>query len=54
MKLLKSTKAIEVEKEKLMEDKKEYQRTLQHLQAQLEKAHEQFRSNWYQEKTRGL
>jgi len=28
MKLLKSTKAIEVEKEKLMEDKKEYQRTL--------------------------
>ncbi len=26
-------KTIEVEKEKLVEDKKEYQRTLQHLQA---------------------
>ncbi len=34
-------KTIEAEREQLMEDKKKYQRILQHLQAQLEKAHEQ-------------
>ncbi len=38
---IKTTKA---EREQLMEDEKEYQKTLQHLQAQLEKAHEQKKS----------
>jgi hypothetical protein len=33
-------KTSEAKREKLMEDKKEYQRTLQHFQAWLERAHE--------------
>ncbi len=37
-------KTKKVEKEKLMEDKKKYQRTLQHLQAQLEMAQERKKS----------
>ncbi len=37
-------KTKKVEKEKLMEDKKKYQRTLQHLQAQLEMVQEQKKS----------
>ncbi len=37
-------KIVEVEREQFMEDNKEYQKTLQHLQAQLERAQEQGKS----------
>ncbi len=40
----KEFKTIEVEIKKLMEDKKEYQINMQHIQAQLEMAHEQKKS----------
>ncbi len=48
-------KTTKVKKQQLMEDK-EYQRTLQHLQAQLEGTgtEEEFGSSQYQEKTKGL
>ncbi len=37
-------KTVEIKRKQLMEDKKEYQKTLQHLQAQLERAQEQKKS----------
>ncbi len=37
-------KTTQAKRKQFMEDKKEYQKTLQHMQAQLERAHEQKKS----------
>ncbi len=47
-------RTTKVKKEKLVEENKEYQRSLQQLQAQSQTANQKFGPNWCQEKTGGL